>query len=196
MGLVKYIPNNNLYTEYYQSGEGFKGDIFQKGYGFYSNNFQRGYGIGGSIKSKIRNLQIISKLKPIIKNVLQRSMPTLKKMGKRVGEHILDAGKETIEDLMANKKSGQIISKQKENLKRKMLEVAKDTMHGRGKRIRFQTSESDSESEADNAYKFDKLIFNKSLRTKKSGSSSKLSKKKQINQYNQEPVDIFGQAWH
>ena len=187
MGLVKYKPNYNLYAEYYQSGDGFKGDIFQKGYGFYSNNFQRGYGIGGNIKSKIRNLQIISKIKPMIKKALHRSMPTLKKIGKKVGEHILDAGKETIEDLMDNKKSRQIIKKQKESLKRKMLEVAKDTMHGQGKRIRVKTSESDSESEAD---KFDELISDKSL------SSNKSLKKKKFNRSIQEPLDIFGQAWH
>ena len=88
---------------------------------------------------------------------------------------------------MDNKKSRQIIKKQKESLKRKMLEVAKDTMHGQGKRIRVKTSESDSESEAD---KFDELISDKSL------SSNKSLKKKKFNRSIQEPLDIFGQAWH
>ena len=182
MGLVKYKPNSSLYADYYQLGHGFKGDLFQKGFGFQSNIYQRGYGVGGNFKSRLRNLQIISKLKPLITDAIKKSMPTLQKIGKKVGQHILDAGKESMDDLiMKNKKPNQIINKQKENLKRKMLEVAQEAMHGRGKRAKIEHSESDSLSDDD---EIEKLISKKSLRQRKSDIGI------------EEPVDIFGQAWH
>ena len=184
MGLVKYKPNSRLYADYYQLGHGFKGELFQKGYGIQSDIYQRGYGVGGNFKSRLRNSQIISKLKPLITNVINKSLPTFQKIGKKVGQHILDAGKESMDDLIfKNKKPKQIFNKQKENLKRKMLEVAQDAMQGRGKGARIENSESDSFSDDD---EIERLIQKKSLRPRK--------RKRDIGI--KEPVDIFGQAWH
>ena len=87
MPKIKYIPNADLYNQYYV-GRGdnqiYRGSIIQ-----------RGYGIGGLISSLFRSG--LPLLKNIVMPMLKRSaVSTLKNVGKKVAENVLRSGTNSV----------------------------------------------------------------------------------------------------
>lgn len=163
MVLVKFKPSSSLYSEYYrQRGEGFKGDVFQYGYG-YQTGYQRGQGLG-NIFSKIRfspmTIKLKNMIKPVVKRALVKSLPLLERAGKKAGDHLLNVSKESIKDILKSKKSGkEVMEKQKNALKRKLTEIALETMEGKGRHKKKRKHNSEDDDYKNNILTQDKGIF-------------------------------------
>ena len=123
------------YSDYKQEGGGFKGDLFQKGYGLNSYG-QHGYGIGSIVRKIYKSpfainvrKRIQHLAKPLIKKVITKSTPYAKHFGKKLANSAVDVGKEAIKDLVINKKPIKEVAKQRKGeLKRKLVETAKETL--------------------------------------------------------------------
>ena len=136
MPLIQYSDEN-------QVGRGFRGELFQKGYGRASPPFQRGSGLG-SLVSKIKVSPFLSKFKrkiqfvakPLLNKVIAKTKPYAKQLGKKIAKSAIDVGKESIRDIVINKKSPKEVVKNKgQELKRKVIEAASDSlklMEGKG----------------------------------------------------------------
>ena len=134
MPLINYLDEKHI-------GGGFQGDLFQAGYG--SPSFQRGRGLG-SLVSKIRSSPFLSKFKrnvksvakPILSKIIAKSKPHAKQFGKKILDSALNVGKESLTDILINKKPPREVVKNKgAELKRKVVEAANDSlklMSGKG----------------------------------------------------------------
>ena len=134
MPLINYLDEKH-------TGGGFRGDLFQAGYG--SPSFQRGRGLG-SLVSKIRSSPFLSKFKrnvksvakPILSKIIAKSKPHAKQFGKKILDSALNVGKESLTDILINKKPPREVVKNKgAELKRKVVEAANDSlklMSGKG----------------------------------------------------------------
>ena len=174
MPLVQYLGEK-------QVGQGFKGELFQKGYGHGLPSFQRGRGLG-SLVSKIKSSPFLSKFKkklqfvakPILKKVIAKTKPYAKQLGKKIAESALDVGKESLKDIVINRKSPKEVVKNKSNeLKRKIIGATSDTlklMEGKGYSSHVKRTKTEQ--------KQSKKIKNQKKKVHKPKKNNKKNKKK------------------
>ena len=107
---VEYIPHPKLYTDYYcQHGNG----------GYFSGlPQQRGYGIGGLVGNLIRNATLL--LKSAGKQILKRSMPMVKKLGRQA----LLSGAKGVTQVISKKRTARDAFKESgRNIRNKLAEI-------------------------------------------------------------------------
>ena len=54
-------------------------------------------------------------IKPMVQKALIKSLPHLERAGKKAGDHLLNASKESIKDILKNKKSGKEVLEKQQN---------------------------------------------------------------------------------
>ena len=194
MPLINYLDEKHI-------GGGFQGDLFQAGYG--SPSFQRGRGLG-SLVSKIRSSPFLSKFKrnvksvakPILSKIIAKSKPHAKQFGKKILDSALNVGKESLTDILINKKPPREVVKNKgAELKRKVVEAANDSlklMSGKGyasKAKRPKPSLKQGNKKSQKNIKKTELKEKKPLLKKKGKKNQTTSQKKSSNLNKKKKLD-------
>ena len=112
-------------------------------------------------------------IKPMVQKALIKSLPHLERAGKKAGDHLLNASKESIKDILKNKKSGkEVLEKQQNALKRKLTEIALETMEGKGKQKKKRKQHNSEDISRENSLSTDQANNRRKKRKTISGSSA------------------------